>query len=427
MRPSTAWCLYDVGHSAFATTMMAAVLPVWFTTHIASGLHPDPDQARVLATTRWADANAIAMGLTAVTAPILGTLADLGGQRKRLLLVFAVIGALCSVFMAVPVVGQWLFLAALYVLGRFAFSSSIVLYDALLPHVAGEEGMDRLSSRGYALGYLGGGVLLALQIFAIQKPAWFGLPDGSMATRVAFVVTGVWWMLFTIPLMRRVPEAMADRADAGPGPVPFDLRASFVRLAETFRDLREHREALKFLIAFWFYNDGIGTIVVMATAFGAEIGISRGHLIGAILAVQFIGFPFALLFGRLAGRIGARNGIMVGLVGYLLICCAAWFVDSAADFWALAVAVAMVQGGCQALSRSFFASMIPAERSGEFFGFYDVSSKFAGIIGPFLLARVAQAAGTSRAGVFALVILFALGIVLLSRVKAPSPAPADAA
>lgn len=416
MRPSTAWCLYDVGHSAFATTMMAAVLPVWFTTHIAAGLHPDPDQARVLATARWADANAIAMAMTALTAPVLGTVADLGGSRKRLLLVFAILGVLCSMFMAVPDVGQWLFLAALYVLGRFAFSSSIVLYDALLPHVASdEEGMDTLSSRGYALGYLGGGILLALQIFAIQKPGWFGLPDGSVATRAAFVVTGVWWMLFTIPLLRHVPEAISEAATQGG-----QFRASFSRLAQTFRDLREHGEALKFLVAFWFYNDGIGTIVVMATAFGAEIGISRGHLIGAILAVQFIGFPFALLFGRLARRIGARNGIMVGLFAYLGICCAAWFVDSALDFWILAVAVGMVQGGCQALSRSLFASMIPVERSGEFFGFYDVSSKFAGIIGPFLLARVAEATGTSRAGVFALVILFLLGIVLLSRVRPPA-------
>ncbi|RKZ13863.1 MFS transporter [bacterium] len=421
MRPSHAWCLYDVGHSAFATTMMAAVLPVWFTTHIAAGLDPDADQARVLATTRWADANAIAMGLTALSAPLLGTLADLGGGRKKLLLIFAILGALCSMFMAVPVAGQWLFLATIYVLGRFAFSSSIVLYDALLPHVAGEGGLDALSARGYALGYLGGGVLLTVQILAIQKPEWFGLADAGLATRLAFVVTGLWWMAFTIPLMRHVSEGTTDRnMDVGPKLI----RASFTRLAQTFRDLREHREALKFLVAFWFYNDGIGTIVVMATAFGAEIGISRGHLIGAILAVQFIGFPFALLFGRLAGRIGARNGIMVGLVGYLLICCAAWFVNSARDFWILAVAVAMVQGGCQALSRSLFASMIPADRSGEFFGFYDVSSKFAGVIGPFLLARVAQATGTSRAGVFALVILFLIGIVLLSRVRTPRRAEA---
>jgi len=419
MRPSTAWCLYDVGHSAFATTMMAAVLPVWFATHIATGLDPDPERARVMATARWADANAIAMGLTALTAPILGTLADMGGRRKQLLLIFAVTGALASAALAVPGPGQWLLLATIYVLGRFAFSSSIVLYDALLPHVADPDQIDRLSARGYALGYLGGGLLLALQILAIQKPEWFGLADSAVATRVAFALTAVWWMLFTIPLMRHVPEGRSEgELVRGAGLVG----ASFRRLARTFHDLREHREALKFLVAFWFYNDGIGTIVVMAAAFGAEIGIGRAHLIGAILAVQFIGFPFALLFGRLAGRIGARNGIMIGLFGYLLICCAAWFVDSAADFWALAVAVGMVQGGCQALSRSLFASMIPAERSGEFFGFYDVSSKFAGVIGPFILARVAMATGTSRAGVFALIILFLIGIVLLSRVRPPERA-----
>jgi UMF1 family MFS transporter len=416
MRPTTAWCLYDVGHSAFATTMMAAVLPVWFTTQIATGLDPDPERARVLATARWADANALAMLMTALTAPVLGTLADIGGSRKRLLLGFAMIGALASVAIAFPGPGQWLLVSGMYVLARFAFSSSIVLYDALLPHVAGADDMDRLSARGYALGYLGGGTLLAFQILVIQKPAWFGLPDAAAATRLAFVVTGAWWLLFTIPLMRRVPEGLADRLPVAGFSM---IGASFVRLVETFRHLRRHGEALKFLVAFWFYNDGIGTIVVMATAFGAEIGIGRGHLIGAILAVQFIGFPFSILFGRLAARIGARNGIMVGLVGYLLICVAAWFVDSAADFWALAVAVAMVQGGCQALSRSLFASMIPSDRSGEFFGFYDVSSKFAGVAGPLILARVAEAAGTSRAGVFALVVLFLAGIAILSRVKPP--------
>ncbi len=419
MRPTTAWCLYDVGHSAFATTMMAAVLPVWFATHIATGLDPDPERARVLATAHWADANAIAMGLTALTAPILGTLADVGGRRKQLLLIFAATGALLSAALAIPGPGQWLLLATLYVLGRFAFSSSIVLYDALLPHIAEPDQIDRLSARGYALGYLGGGLLLALQILAIQKPEWFGLSDSTIATRIAFVLTGVWWILFTIPLMRHVPEGRSEGDPLRGGHL---VGASFRRLAQTFHDLRQHREALKFLVAFWFYNDGIGTIVVMAVAFGAEIGIGRAHLIGAILAVQFIGFPFALLFGRLAGRIGARNGIMVGLIGYLLICCAAWFVDSAADFWALAIAVGMVQGGCQALSRSLFASMIPAERSGEFFGFYDVSSKFAGVIGPLILARVAMATGTSRAGVFALVILFLIGIVLLSRVRPPARA-----
>lgn len=416
MKPATAWSLYDVGHSAFATTMMAAVLPVWFATQIATGLDPDPERARVLATSRWADTNAISMGLTALSAPILGTLADLGGARKRMLLGFAVIGAVASAAIAFPGAGQWFLVATLYAIGRFAFSSSIVMYDALLPHVTSPRSMDAVSARGYALGYLGGGVLLAVQILAIQNPSWFGLPSSAAATRIAFFTVGAWWLAFTIPLMRHVPEGLADR---GKGAGLRVVTGSFRRLWETFQHLRRHREALKFLVAFWFYNDGIGTIVVMATAFGAEIGIGRGHLIGAILAVQFIGFPFSILFGRLAGRIGARNGILVGLCAYLLICVAAWFVDSAADFWALAVGVAMVQGGCQALSRSLFASMIPVGRSGEFFGFYDVSSKFAGVLGPFILARVAEAAGTSRAGVFALVVLFLAGIAILSRVKDP--------
>ena len=406
-----AWCLYDVGNSAFATTAMAAVLPVYFTTVAGADLPP------AVATSHWGYANSLAMALTALSAPVLGAIADAGAGRKRLLALFAGLGAASIAAVACTGPGQWLAVALLYVLGRMAFSASIVVYDALLPHVADPEQLDRVSAKGFAWGYLGGGILLAAQLVVIRHPAWVGLPDATAATRLAFVSVGVWWIVFTVPLMRTVPEG---RLAAGAGEGTTGGVAAIVRgfrlLQRTAKELRRYREAWKFLAAFWLYNDGIGTIVVMAAAFGAELGLDRSALIAAILLVQFLGFPFSLLFGRLAGRIGARNAILIGLFGYTLLCGGAWFLRTERDFFLLAIGVSAFQGGCQALSRSLFARMIPAERSAEFFGFYDVSSKFAGIVGPFLLATVARATGSSRLGVVALIVLFLAGMAVLSRV-----------
>ena len=410
-RAVRAWCLYDVGNSAFATTVMAAVLPVYFAGVAARDLAPE------IATSNWGFTNTIAMALTALTAPVLGAIADAGAGRKRMLLFFAVAGALATVALVTVGPGDWMRAAVLYGIGLVAFASSIVMYDSLLAHVARPEEMDRVSSRGYAWGYLGGGTLLAVQLVMITRPAWFGLPDGEWATRLAFVSVGIWWIAFTVPLMRHVPDRIAGLEVRPPtrGGVVVVVEA-FARLRETFRELRRYREAFKFLVAFWFYNDGIGTIVKMAAVFGAEIGLDRGKLIAAILLVQFLGFPFSLLFGKLAARIGARNAILVGLSGYTLLCCFAWFVQTERDFFLMAIGVSMFQGGSQALSRSLFARMIPPERSSEFFGFYDVSNKFAGIAGPLLLALVARWTGESRYGVFALIVLFVAGMVVLLRV-----------
>lgn len=412
-RAVRAWCLYDVGNSAFATTVMAAVLPVYFVNVAGGGLSPE------IATSNWGYVNTLAMALTAFSAPVLGALADAGAGRKRLLAAFAVAGALATGALVGVGAGDWMLAAILYAIGRVAFGSSIVMYDSLLPHVAAAEDMDRVSSRGFAWGYLGGGILLAAQIVVITRPEWFGIGDAEWATRLVFLSVGVWWLAFTVPLLRDVPEraTSAERVD---------FVAAFSRLRHTFHELRRYREAFRFLVAFWLYNDGIGTIVVMAAAFGAEIGIGRTQLIAAILLVQFLGFPFSLLFGRLAGRIGARNAILVGLAGYTVLCCLAWFVHSERDFFLLASGVAMFQGGCQALSRSLFARMIPAERSSEFFGFYDVSSKFAGIFGPFILATVARLTGATRYGVFALIVLFLAGMIVLWRVD-PEKAQRDLA
>lgn len=429
MKPTTAWCLYDVGHSAFATTMMAAVLPVYFSSVAAQGLGADPEQTRVLASSTWGYANTLAMALTALAAPLLGALADRGGHRKRLLAFFALSGSALSAAVALAGAGQWVLVFVLYVLARAAFSGSLVAYDALLPHVAAGDDVDAVSARGYAWGYLGGGVLLALQLVIILRPETVGLSDAGVATRLAFVSVGLWWAAFTVPILRRVDEGR----HAGPAvalPLVQLTREAFQQLRHTVSQLRRYSDAVRFLLAFWFYNDGIGTIVVMATIFGNEIGLPRSTLLGAILMVQFLGFPFALAFGRLARRLGAKTAILWGLVGYGLICVWGFFLDQAWEFWVLAGMVSVVQGGCQALSRSLFTRLIPPEQSAEFFGFYDVSSKFAGIAGPLVFALVAQTLGSSRWGILALIFFFVMGAALLKGVdpeRAARRLAADAA
>jgi UMF1 family MFS transporter len=403
VKATTAWCLYDVGHSAFATTMMSAVLPIYFASVVVTS-----SAGGLGGTTIWAEMNTVAMAASAVAAPWLGAVADRGGLRKRLLLVFAVLGVLATASMGSVGAGAVARGALLYIVARFAFASSLVFYDSLLIQVARPEEVDRVSARGYAWGYLGGGVLLALQFVVISKPELVGLASSNAAVRWSFVSVGVWWALFTVPLSRWVPETPART------PTSIRLwRESWTELLATLRHLRRYRDAMRFLVAFWFYNDGIGTIVVMAAAFGSELGLPRSTLLGAILMVQFLGLPFSLLFGRLAERIGTRSAIFCGLAIYVGICVWGFFLDRAWEFWVLAVAVSMAQGGCQALSRSLFSRLIPPGHSAEFFGFYNVSSKFAGILGPLLFAAVSGATGSSRGAILALILLFAIGAGLL--------------
>lgn len=409
-RAQRAWILYDVGNSAFATTVMAVVLPVYFASVAGSEL------ADGRPTALWGFATTVAMLLSAVTAPVMGALADARARRRHWLGLFALAGAVLTTGFALVGPGDWVLALALYIAARLAFANSVVMYDSLLPHVAAPEDMDAVSARGFGFGYLGGGLLLALQLVVITKPSLVGIPEGTWATRLVFASTGVWWALFTIPILRAVRERVGEDFGASVAGAVSPVREAFSRLARTFHELRRHRQAMTFLVAFWLYNDGIGTIVSMAAIFAEEIGLERTQTMIALLVVQFLGFPFSLLFGRLARSIGARNAIAVGLVGYTLICIGAWFVRTEAHFFALAVGVSMFQGGCQALSRSLFASMIPAERSSEFFGFYNISSKFASLLGPLILSTIALITGDARMGVIALVVLFLGGLTVLLRV-----------
>jgi UMF1 family MFS transporter len=401
--------MYDWANSAMVTTIVTAVFPIYFSTVAGANL------GTAQATYRLAIATTIALVIIAVLSPILGTLADQAGIKKRLLGGFLFIGVIAVSLMFFIERGEWLYAAVLFVVANIAVNGSFVFYDSFLPHVASREEMDRVSTAGYALGYVGGGILLALNLAWIQKPEWFGLPHGpdltpaqqTLPTRLAFLSVAVWWLLFSIPLFRDVPEPKGSRGGR------ISVMDAFRTLRETFRHLGRYRQAVIMLVAFLIYNDGIGTIIRMATIYGTELGIGRGALIASIMIVQFVGIPFAFLFGAFARRIGTKRAVMVGLVVYGIISIFGYFMRTGTHFLILALMVGMVQGGTQALSRSLFASLIPRQQSAEFFGFFAVVEKFAGIFGPALFAQVIALTGSSRGAILSVIAFFVVGGVLL--------------
>lgn len=411
-----AWAMYDWANSGMLTVVITAVFPIYFSRVIAGGLAPAD------ATARFSLATTLALVLIAFLSPLLGAVADRGGHKLRFLAFFMALGiaATGGLFLAGP--GEWLFALVLFGLANIGLNGSFIFYDALLPHVAEHEEMDRVSTAGYALGYIGGGLLLALCLAIVQHPAWFHLPSGpglgtreaTLPTRLTFLLSAIWWGVFAIPLFRWVQEPPMRGSSAAKGA---GLVARTVRdLTDTFRDLRRFPQALLMLVAFLLYNDGIGTIIRMATIYGAEIGIGTGGMIAAIVLVQFVGIPFAFLFGALAGRLGTRRTIFFGLVVYVGISIFGFFMKTERDFLILAVFVGIVQGGTQALSRSLFATLIPRHRSGEFFGFFAVFEKFAGIFGPALFSVAILLTGSSRNGILSVILFFVVGGLLLSRV-----------
>ncbi|HWA16533.1 MAG TPA: MFS transporter [Gemmatimonadales bacterium] len=404
-----AWAMYDWANSAMVTTIVTAVFPIYFSKVAAADLDP------TMATKKLADATTIGLAIIAVLSPILGTIADRAGIKKRLLAVSLMIGVAAVGMMFFIERGDWQYAAILFIIANIAVNASYVCYDSFLPHLAAPDEMDRVSTAGYALGYVGGGILLALNLAWIQQPALFGLPSGegltpsqaTLPTRLAFLSVAIWWLVFSIPLFRHVPEPPAS----GDGKI--DVIGAFKELGGTFRRLGQFKQAVLMLAAFLVYNDGIGTIIRMATIYGTELGIGTSALIASIMIVQFVGIPFAFLFGSFARRIGAKRAIFVGLVVYGGISVLGFYMKNATHFLILALLVGMVQGGTQALSRSLFAGMIPKDRSAEFFGFFAVVEKFAGIFGPWIFARVIGVTGSSRYAILAIVAFFVVGGLLL--------------
>ncbi len=404
-----AWTMYDWGNSAFATTIMAAVLPVYYSSVAASTLPPN------VATARWGFTTSFAALLVAIIGPILGAVADFKGNKKRFLAIFMGLGVTATALLYFIKTGDWMLASMLYIFGNIGFSGSLVFYDALLPHVASADEIDEVSSRGFAMGYIGGGVLLAINVVMIMfGETIFPNIDPTLMSRLSFVSVAVWWFVFSLPAFKHISEPPRRILKQEQGMNP--LKVSFQRLGVTFKEIKNYQDLFIFLVAFFLYTNGIGTIITMSTIYGAEIGIGQTTLIGTLLMVQFVAAPFAILFGKLAKRIGTKNSIYLSLVIYTFIAIGGYFLSTEWHFWALGFAVATVQGGSQALSRSLIGRMMPKSKTAEFYGFFSVFEKFSSIAGPFLFGLVSTLMGESRLSIVSLIVFFILGIIILRKV-----------
>jgi UMF1 family MFS transporter len=409
-----AWAMYDWALSGLQTVILTAIFPIYFVRVAAANL---PGSG---GTQLYARANTVAMLIVAVVSPLLGAITDYRGNKKAFLAFFTIVGTGGAAAMFFIHRGDVNLAASLFIVSLIGGSGCLVFYESLLPHIASPAEMDRVSTAGYALGYLGGGLLATLNLLWIQKPEWFGLPhgpglsesDATLPARLAFVSVAVWWILFSIPLFRRVPEP-ARKLESDEQAAANPVRAAIARVVETLRELRRYRNAFLMLVAFLLYNDGVQTIIKMSAAYGTEIGIGQGALIGAFILVQFVGVPCAFAFGWIASRVGAKPAIFAGLLVYAGITILGYYMRTATHFYLLAFLVGTVQGGTQALSRSLFASMIPRHKSGEFFGFYSIFEKFAGIFGPLLFDLTIAATGASRNAILSVIAFFIVGAVLL--------------
>ena len=409
-RELRAWAMYDWANSAFWTTVIVAVFPPFFSDYAAAGLSP------AQATARFAWSTTFAVTLVAILGPILGAVADYRAMKKKLLAVFMAVGATATLLMATIDRGNWTYAALLFVIANIGVAASQVFYDSLLPHIAAPDELDRVSTSGFALGFLGGGVLLLVNLAWILSPATFGLPDTVAAIKLSFASVAFWWLIFSIPLMRHVREPPRALEEDETG-AENSIRAALVRVWETFHELRGYRQAFLMLVAFLLYNDGIQTIIRMASIYGAEIGIDRNAQIAAFVVVQFTGIPCSFGFGWLAGRTGVKPALYLSLGVYICISILGYFMTTTWHFFALAFLVGTVQGGSQALSRSLFARMIPKHKSSEYFGFFSVFEKFAGIFGPALFAASVTLFGSSRAAILSVIVFFIAGAALLTRVN----------
>jgi UMF1 family MFS transporter len=403
-----AWALYDVANSAWMTTIIM-VFPLFFYRIADSELAPD------VARSRFAFVTAFSVILVGLVGPVLGAVADYRARKKAFLAAFLACGAAATAAMSFIAEGQWLFGLATFAVANVGIMSTLAFYNALLPGIASTDEVDRVSTAGFALGYLGGGILFLVNALMIARPGSFGIADAGTAIRLAFASVAVWWVVFSIPLFLKVPEpprTLEADEEAGENAVLVAVR----RLIETFRELRSYKDAGVLLLAFLVYNDAINTIIRLATSYGSEVGIPDGHMIAALVIVQFVGVPFSFAFGMLAGRIGAKRAIYVALAVYSVISVYGFWLRTSTQFFVIAGLVGTVQGGAQALGRSLFASMIPRHKAGEMFGFFGVFDRFGGALGSIVFGTVLATTGSSRPAIVSLVAFFALGALLLSRV-----------
>lgn len=400
------WAFYDWANSAYAIVVVTAIFPLYFKASAT-----EAGIAASTSTAYWGYANSIATLLVSILAPLLGTIADFQGFKKRLFIIFSSLGIIFTMTLAVIPSDQWMLLLGCFILTSIGFAGANIFYDAFLVDVTSEERMDRISANGFALGYIGSTIPFIISIVIILLSQQNTIPlTVTAASQIAFAITALWWGLFTIPMLRTVEQKYYVES------VPNPVASSFKKLFSTMQNMKAYRSLFMFLLAYFFYIDGVHTVIRMSTAFGSDLGIDSTTLLIVLFVTQVVAAPFTVLFGKLGEKYSEKIMIMVGIFVYIFICFYAYFLDSALDFWLLALLVGTSQGGIQAMSRSYFAKLVPKESSNEFFGFYSIFGKFAAIVGPLLVGAAAQITGSTNSGVFSLVILFIIGGILLLRV-----------
>jgi len=415
-RTEKSWIIYDVANSAFVLVVVTAIMPIFFKEVASQGVPP------ATSTAWWGYANSFSSAILVVLAPVMGTFADYPGWKKRLFAVFLALGVLTTCGLFFTGEGQWLYCLAVFILAKTGWAGANVFYDSFITDITTDERMDKVSAAGYAWGYIGSVIpFLAVigLIITMKSPGGASIP--ANAARAGFLIVALWWLALSMPLLKNVRQVYSTPPTENP------VRDAFKRLAVTLGHLRGHRDAFLFLLAYFFFIDGVDTVITMAVAYGVDIGLGSSTLILAILTIQIIAFPCALLWGKLTDRFSVKPLLQAGIAIYCLITLLAFLLPSfpslqakTAMFWLLSVLVASTMGGIQALSRSFFGKLVPPEQSAEFFGFYNISGKFATITGPFLVGITGQLTGQSRYGVLSILVLFLVGSLLLSRVGEPS-------
>lgn len=408
-KPKTyiSWAFYDWANSAFATTVMAGFFPVFFSQYWTQG-------AKATTTTFYLGlGNSLASLIVAFLAPVLGAIADYGSYKKKLLISFAFLGCVMTVNLSLVQAGNWKMAIMFYVLACIGFSGANTFYDSLLPSVASKDKIDFVSGLGFGFGYIGGGLLFLLNVIMYLKPELFGLESGVQAIKVSFILVGIWWLVFSIPLMLFIKEERDDTNLT----IKKSVQKGILEFKTTVRDLKHLPTLLTYLIAYCFYIDGVNTIVRMAVDFGTALGFPSSSLIVALLITQFVAFPSAILYSLFGKKVGIKTALLVAIGAYTLIACLGAFMTKEIHFYLLACSIGLFQGGIQALSRSFYTRLIPANKHAEFFGFFNMLGKFASIFGPVLLGLVTLITDNNRFGIISMVILFLVGGFLLTKVN----------
>jgi len=409
-KEESSWMYYDWANSAYSIIITTAVFPIFYKAAATNAGVDASDSTAYLGYTI-----AIFTFILAMIGPILGTIADYQGYKKKFFTFFFALGVSATALLAFVPSDNWLLLLIVYTFAALGSTGANVFYDAFLIDVTTEDKMDRVSARGYGLGYIGSTIpfLLAIAIILLAQQEILPI-SATVASKIAFIITAVWWGLFSIPLFKNVHQRYYIEREPNP------IASSFKRLGTTFKEIKKYRAVFLFLVAYFFYIDGVGTVISMSTAYGTDLGINATNLLIVLFVTQVVAAPFAILYGRLAQKFTGKKMLYVGIFVYIIVCLYAFFLKTTLDFWILAMLVATSQGGIQALSRSYFAKLVPKQKANEFFGFYNIFGKFASIMGPLLVGVTAQITGHSNMGVFSLVILFIIGFIVLTRVPEPS-------